>query len=93
MWDPNIAKSEILERIANNAYVRHTTTQKLPLISVRDIVEKRIILKVPYKEDKVRTIIFSSSVPESLYPPGKSVVRAKNLFCIVRLTPLEDGRT
>ena len=38
-------------------------------------------------------LIYSSSVPESICPPPKGIVRATNVFTMARITKLWDGRT
>jgi len=44
-WDRNIASTQFLQPIAKNAYVCRNVTQKLPIISVRDVVEKKIVIR------------------------------------------------
>jgi len=73
--------------------ISQLTQQITTLCSVRDIVEKKVILKVKNSKGVTETLIFSSSVPDDLYPYESGVVRATNLFCILKLTPLKDGRT
>ncbi|CAI2367023.1 unnamed protein product [Moneuplotes crassus] len=92
-WDKNIAETQFVERIAKNAYIRRTKTKKMPVISPRDILEKKIILKVKNKSGNIDTYIYSSSVPDSFYEEEKGIVRATNLFCVLRLKQLKDGRT
>ena len=61
--------------------------------SGRDLIEKYIILKVKNSKGVTESIIYTSSVPDVIYPVQKDVVRATTIFYILKLTPLKDGRT
>ena len=60
---------------------------------MRDVVEKKFVLRTKDKDGKTETMIFSSSVPDALYPVKDEWVRAVNLFWVLKMIQCEDGRT
>ncbi|CAI2368562.1 unnamed protein product [Moneuplotes crassus] len=93
-WDKNVDSTIFLERIAKNVYIRRTKTRKIAIVSPRDVLEKKIVLKVKNnKSGSVDTYVYSSSVPDSFYKKEKGVVRATNIFFVLKITQLKDGRT
>ena len=61
--------------------------------SVRDIVEKKFIIRNKNKDGIEETYIFSSSVPDIFYPSEQSTVRATNVFCCLKISACADGKT
>ena len=48
-WDGNIAKTNHLHKLARNAIILHCISAKLPVISIRDVLEKKFLLNLNNK--------------------------------------------
>jgi hypothetical protein len=57
------------------------------------LLKNKIVLKVPNSQGEIDTYIFSSSLPDDYWPLEKKVVRATNVFCILKMSKQSNGTT
>lgn len=76
-WDSNMKEIEIIETFSKNAILVKSVTNKILMISSREMIEKRYEF---YNGNKYYN--FSSSVPDNLFNINEEIVRVLSFFAI-----------
>jgi hypothetical protein len=76
-WDSNMKEIDIIETFSKNAMLVKSVTNKILMISSREMIEKRYEF---YNGNKYYN--FSSSVPDNLFNINEDIVRILSFFAI-----------
>ena len=86
-WDKNIKEYKIMRKIKKNSEIIKTVTNKqLSVIPEKEFYDKRVGI---YKDNIY--YLFSSSIPDSIYPNSGNYDRAKNYMCIMVIKEDDDN--
>ena len=86
-WDKNIKEYKIIGKLKKDSEIIRTVTNKqLSVIPEKEFYDKRI----GFLMDGVY-YLFSSSVPDGIYPSNTSYDRAKNYMCIMVIKEDDDN--
>ena len=86
-WDKNIKEYRIIGKLKKDSEIIRTVTNKqLSIIPEKEFYDKR----VGFLADNIY-YLFSSSVPDGIYPSNTNYDRAKNYMCIMVIKEDDDN--
>lgn len=86
-WDKNIKEYKIIDKIKIDGEIIKTITSKqLSVIPEKEIIDKRVGI---FKDNIF--YLFSSSVPDAIYPSNGNYDRATNYLCIMVIKEDDDN--
>lgn len=90
-WNSFIKKLELIQNFAGDGYLYHTIYNGISKdVTDRDFVEKKVILEIKDKDEKIKILAFSSSIPDQHFPEQNGIIRCDCVFSMCIIADEED---